>query len=57
MISFASKPQAAEDGSIFVIRPLRPMIFNFFISDKPENFEQTIDEIESSTRTHHSQRL
>jgi len=57
MISFAPKPQTKEDGSIFVIRPLRPMVFNFFISDKPENFEQTIDEMESSTRTHLSQKL
>jgi hypothetical protein len=41
-----------------IVRPLRPLIYNFFVSERPENLQQTLDELESiNYRSFHSSKI
>jgi hypothetical protein len=56
-MSLLEKIGELEHPQSTVIKPLRPLIFNFFVSDRPEASQQTLEDIDISYRSFQSQRL
>lgn len=56
-MSLQEKISEIESPQSSVIKTLRPLIFNFFISDRPEHNQQTLEDLDVGYRSFHSQRL
>lgn len=56
-MSLLEKIGELQNPQSTVIKPLRPLIFNFFVSDRPEANQQTLEDIDNSYRSFQSQRL
>ncbi len=41
-----------------VVKSLKPLIFNFFVSERPEDQQQTLEDLDNNSyRAFHSQKL
>ena len=56
-MSLLEKISDIEQPQSGVIKPLKPLVFNFFVSDRPEANQQTLEDIDNTYKSFHSQRL
>ncbi len=56
-MSLLEKISDIEQPHSSSIKPLKPLVFNFFVSDRPEANQQTLEGMDTSYKSFQSQRL
>jgi hypothetical protein len=56
-MSLLEKISEIEQPQSSVIKPLKPLVFNFFVSDRPEVNQQTLEDMDITYKSFQSQRL